>query len=140
MKTVKNIFRLLLPPVLNIFYLLKVFNKLKIFIYRKKFKLEKNFYTRHAFILRSIYVRGLENCKYLEIGVRDNNVFNTIPLRLIQKIGVDPEQGGTHRTTSDKFFMSNKIKFDVLLIFHQKHPLLWALLYHLKDPAKAMGV
>ena len=55
MKTVKNILRLLLPPVLNIFYLLKVFNKLKIFFYRQKFKLEKIFYSRHAFILRSIY-------------------------------------------------------------------------------------
>lgn len=58
----------------------------------------------------------MENCKYLEIGVRDNNVFNTIPLRYTQKIGVDPEKGGTHRTTSDKFFMSNKIKFDIVFI------------------------
>jgi hypothetical protein len=116
MKAVKNIFRLLLPPILNIFYLLKAFNKLKIFFYGQKFQLEKNFYSRHAFILRSIFVRGIENCQYLEIGVRDNNVFNTIPLRFNQKIGVDPEKGGTHRITSDKFFISNKKNFDVIFI------------------------
>ena len=57
--------------------------------------MEKNFYSRHAFILRSIFVRGLESCKYLEIGVRDNNVFNTIPLKFSQKIGVDPENKKT---------------------------------------------
>ena len=116
MKILKNIFRLLFPPILNIFYLFKVFNKLKIFFYKKIIELEKNFYSRHAFILRSIFVKGLENCKYLEIGVRDNNVFNTIPLKFSQKIGVDPEKGGTHKMTSDEFFMSNKIKFDIIFI------------------------
>jgi hypothetical protein len=116
MKLVKNIFRILFPPILNIFYIFKCVNKLKIFFFKKKIELEKNFYSRHAFILRSIFDRGFENCKYLEIGVRDNNVFNTIPLKFPQKIGVDPEKGGTHKMTSDKFFMSNKIKFDVIFI------------------------
>jgi hypothetical protein len=46
MKVIKNFFRLILPPILNIFYLFKVFNKLKKYLYVNKFELEKNFYNR----------------------------------------------------------------------------------------------
>jgi hypothetical protein len=53
---------------------------------------------------------------YLEIGVSTNAVFNTIPLSLNNKIGVDPFSGGTHRMTSDNFFKKNKKKFDVIFI------------------------
>jgi tRNA G37 N-methylase Trm5 len=53
---------------------------------------------------------------YLEIGVAKNDVFNSIPLSLNNKIGVDPFSGGTHRMTSDNFFKINKKKFDVIFI------------------------
>ncbi len=32
------------------------------------------------------------------------------------KVGVDPNRGGTIKTTSDEFFLSNKDKFDVIYI------------------------
>ena len=54
MKIIKNFFRLILPPVLNIFYLLKVFNKLNKYLYGNKFELEKNFYNRQSFVLRAV--------------------------------------------------------------------------------------
>jgi SAM-dependent methyltransferase len=52
--------------------------------------------------------------KYLEIGCYKNKVFNNINCRY--KVGVDPERGGTHRMTSDDFFVQNKESFDVIFI------------------------
>ena len=51
---------------------------------RERFEFEKNFYTRHAFINKAI--SQYKNCKYLEIGVDDNQVFNSIPLKIEQKL------------------------------------------------------
>jgi hypothetical protein len=116
MKLIKNFFRLILPPILNIFYLFKVFNKLKKYLYGNKFELEKNFYNRQSFILRAISKYNLNTCKYLEIGVYKNSVFNCVPLKIENKIGVDPTQGGTHRKTSDNFFIDNNENFDVVFI------------------------
>ena len=45
-----------------------------------------------------------------------NSVFNCIPLKIENKIGVDPTQGGTHRKTSDDFFIDNTKNFDVIFI------------------------
>lgn len=76
---------------------------------------EKNFYTRQAFINKAISM--FDNCKYLEIGVANNVVFNSIPLKMSDKFGVDPEKGGNYRMTSDRFFLeNNKLKFDVIFI------------------------
>ena len=116
MKIIKNFLRLLLPPILNIFYLLKVYNKLKKFFIGNKFELEKNFYNRQSFILRAILKNNPKTCKYLEIGVYKNSVFNCIPLKIKNKIGVDPKSGGTHRKTSDAFFINNTLNFDVIFI------------------------
>ena len=116
MKIIKNFFRLILPPVLNIFYLLKVFNKLNKYLYGNKFELEKNFYNRQSFVLRAVSKKNLNMCQYLEIGVYKNSVFNCIPLKIENKIGVDPTQGGTHRKTSDDFFIDNTKNFDVIFI------------------------
>tara|TARA_B100001093_G_C26846873_1_gene1023264 strand:+ start:846 stop:1580 length:735 start_codon:yes stop_codon:yes gene_type:complete len=52
--------------------------------------------------------------KYLEIGCDQNELFNKV--NAIYKIGVDPISGGTHRMTSDKFFINNKEKFDLIFI------------------------
>ena len=50
--------------------------------------------------------------KYLEIGCDQNEVFSQVKIE--NKIGVDHVSGGTHRMTSDKFFISNKEKFDLI--------------------------
>lgn len=52
--------------------------------------------------------------KYLEIGTFQDELFSKIKCK--EKIGVDPFSGGTHRMTSDEFFMSNKEKFDCIFI------------------------
>ena len=52
--------------------------------------------------------------KYLEIGCDQNEVFSQVKIE--NKIGVDPVSGGTHRMTSDKFFISNTEKFDLIFV------------------------
>ena len=71
-------------------------------------------------------------CAYLEIGCDRNEVFNSVPVD--RKVGVDPNRGGTVKTTSDAFFQTNKDRFDVIYIdglhtYDQVH----------KDVANAMG-
>jgi len=51
---------------------------------------------------------------YLEIGCNRNKVFKEIPIK--DKVGVDPNRGGTHRMTSDEFFAGNERKFDLVFI------------------------
>ena len=53
---------------------------------------------------------------YLEIGCFHNELFDFIKCE--KKIGIDPVSGGTHRMTSDEFFLSNsnKEKFDCIFI------------------------
>jgi hypothetical protein len=52
---------------------------------------------------------------YLEIGCRANECFDAVIAR--RKIGVDPERGGTHRLTSDQFFLEcGDKKFDIIFI------------------------
>lgn len=80
-----------------------------------RFDFEKSFYSRHAFISKAI--SKYQDCTYLEIGVEDNQVFNTIPLKQEKKVGVDPVKGGNYRMTSDEFFeKKNHLKFNVIFI------------------------
>ena len=51
---------------------------------------------------------------YLEIGCDKNQSFSKI--RIDNKIGVDPIEGGTIRLTSDQFFDQNKNNFDIIFI------------------------
>ena len=51
---------------------------------------------------------------YLEIGTFDDELFTFIKCEV--KIGVDPASGGTHRMTSDTFFLKNNQKFDCIFI------------------------
>ncbi len=53
-------------------------------------------------------------CSYLEIGCDRDEVFDSVPVD--KKVGVDPNRGGTIKTTSDAFFRSNKDRFDVIYI------------------------
>ena len=64
--------------------------------------------------LVNLLLSKFENPNYLEIGCASNKLFSSI--FAINKIGVDPESGGTVRKTSDDFFKSNKKKFDVIFI------------------------
>ena len=51
---------------------------------------------------------------YLEIGCQSDVNFSKIIIK--NKIGVDPQSGGTHRMTSDDFFKQNKSPFDLIFI------------------------
>ena len=111
-----NIKKIFLPAIFEKYNLLKyfhiLFNKKKTI---HKFKYEKNFYWRVAFINKA--VAKFKNCMYLEIGVANNKVFNSIPLKMTNKFGVDPFEGGNYKMTSDEFFLKNKnLKFDVIFI------------------------
>ena len=68
--------------------------------------------TRIWFINKVIESYGFN--RYLEIGCRDDACFSKINAEF--KIGVDPEQGGTHRMTSDQYFADNKESFDLIFI------------------------
>lgn len=88
------------------------FNRDKII---RHFEYENKFFSRIAFINKAI--SQYKDCKYLEIGVGSNQVFNSIPLKIDNKFGVDPMTGGNYRMSSDEFFQRNKhLKFDVIFI------------------------
>ena len=108
--------KLFIPPILYPTRLREILNRI---LKKKKtihhYEYEKKFYSRHAFINKA--VSNYDNCKYLEIGVANNQVFNSIPLKIENKYGVDPIEGGNYRMTSDIFFKENSnIKFDVIFI------------------------
>lgn len=69
-------------------------------------------YNRISFI--NTAVQNFKNCRYLEIGCESNICFDSISAKF--KIGIDPIQGGNIRTSSDEFFLNNKINFDVIFI------------------------
>tara|TARA_B110000503_G_C7151579_1_gene415442 strand:+ start:1847 stop:2575 length:729 start_codon:yes stop_codon:yes gene_type:complete len=113
----KNIIKLLVPEI----FTKKGIWKLKRLINDKirnseKILFEKNFYNRTSFIQKALANFDLSSCKYLEIGTFQNETFNTIPLPLHNKFGVDPNSGGNIRLSSDDFFQKNKNKFDVIFI------------------------
>ena len=113
LKIIKKICRLIVPPI---FYYQK-FKEIINYFFREKNQiyLEESFFKRHAFINKAI--SKYTNCNYLEIGVANNDVFNSIPLKLKNKYGVDPVHGGNYRLTSDDFFEKYKhLKFNVIFI------------------------
>lgn len=63
----------------------------------------------------NLLLSGKRNGNYLEIGCATNILFDSVMTK--NKIGVDPEQGGTHRMTSDEFFRQNGgNRYDVVFI------------------------
>ena len=56
----------------------------------------------------------LQAKSYLEIGCADNQCFDKVTVA--NKVGVDPERGGTIRMTSDEFFSTNTKKFDLIFV------------------------
>ena len=51
---------------------------------------------------------------YLEIGCDKNENFSKIKIK--NKVGVDPIQGGTLRMTSDEYFKKSRDKFDLIFL------------------------
>jgi hypothetical protein len=109
----------------------KYFNKVDFFI--RSYPYKKNYDSRklsfdwksmkfnRIALVNKILLKFNKNAKYLEIGCAGNSLFNSIPLE--NKVGVDPESGGTIKTTSDVFFSTNEEIFDVVFIdgLHEYH-------------------
>tara|TARA_B110000971_G_C19993244_1_gene492951 strand:- start:957 stop:1631 length:675 start_codon:yes stop_codon:yes gene_type:complete len=94
-----------------------LFKRFIYFIYGEKFFKRLNYDwkihpSRTDIIKKLINYKNYKN--YLEIGCDQDENFSKIDL--LDKIGVDPKSGGTHRMTSDIFFSSNKKKFDFIYI------------------------
>lgn len=92
--------------------------------YGEKFFKKKRYdwgkYPKRYEILQEII--DLKNYKsYLEIGCDRNQSFSSIKIE--NRIGIDPVEGGTHKMTSDEFFINNKENFDIIFIdgFHEYH-------------------
>lgn len=65
-------------------------------------------------LLKKIVETNPEFSSYLEIGCRKDECFSQINVK--NKVGVDFIEGGTHRMTSNEFFQSNELKFDLIFI------------------------
>ncbi len=95
----------------------KFFRKIyyKSFIENFKGKLNYNFpenFYRWDLIEYLINKNNYKN--YLEIGCDQNQLFSKVKIE--NKTGVDPVNGGNVRKTSDAFFKENKSRFDIIFI------------------------
>ena len=93
------------------------FKKFLYLFYGEKFFKKKRYdwgkYPKRYEILQEII--NLKQYKnYLEIGCDRNQSFSNI--KIAKRIGVDPVEGGTHKMTSDDFFLNNKENFDIVFI------------------------
>ena len=94
-----------------------IFQRILYYIYGEKFYKRLNYqwsdYPSRFELIQHIIDKKKYN-NYLEIGCDDDENFSKINVK--KKIGIDPASGGTHRMTSDEFFLSNKEKFDCIFI------------------------
>ena len=74
---------------------------------------------RYEILQEIIYLKNYKS--YLEIGCDRNQSFSSIKIE--KRIGIDPVEGGTHKMTSDEFFINNKKNFDIIFIdgLHEYH-------------------
>ncbi|MBM3504071.1 MAG: class I SAM-dependent methyltransferase [Alphaproteobacteria bacterium] len=84
------------------------------FPHRLDYRWEDIRYNRVSLINAALARRGGATARYLEIGCAGNACFDSI--LALDKIGVDPARGGTHRMTSDAFFAANDRRFDVVFV------------------------
>lgn len=87
--------------------------------YEVDHKFETCLFNRVSLINRAINRYNPNHVKYLEIGLGLGDTFDSIPLPLDQKFGVDPyppSKGCTFPISSDLFFERNNRKFDVVFI------------------------
>ena len=94
-------------------------------IKRRLFKYSHNSYDKsldldwrktnfNRIALVNLLVSTKPDCAYLEIGCASNDLYDSVPVP--NKIGVDPQNGGNVRKTSDDFFRTNESFFDVVFI------------------------
>tara|TARA_B110000483_G_scaffold218358_1_gene271608 strand:- start:279 stop:989 length:711 start_codon:yes stop_codon:yes gene_type:complete len=102
-----------------------LFLKIKYYFLQKKYKKNshpkvfdfqwsKKGFNRISVVNHLISISGGLEAKYLEVGCQGNKLFDSVAS--LHKVGVDPETGGTHKMTSDKFFENNDKIFDVVFI------------------------
>ncbi|MDV4144122.1 class I SAM-dependent methyltransferase [Shimia sp. FJ5] len=77
-------------------------------------KWEEKGFNRIALVNHLLSATQGAQSAYLEIGCASNSLFNSVAC--LDKTGVDPASGGTHRMTSDAFFAANTRRFDVIFI------------------------
>jgi hypothetical protein len=83
--------------------------------YDKHFDIDWHKINFNRISVINLLCAGQQRPFYLEIGCRDNDCFDAVIAK--EKIGIDPERGGTHRVTSDQFFSECGDKaFDVIFI------------------------
>ena len=95
----------------------KIFNKIyyNLFIENFRGKLNYNFPTNYfRWDLVEYLINKYGYSDYLEIGCDQDQLFSKIKIQ--NKVGVDPSNGGNVRKTSDEFFKENKNKFDIVFI------------------------
>ena len=95
----------------------KIFNKIyyNIFVENFKGKLEYNFPQNYfRWDLIEYLINKYKYSDYLEIGCDQDQLFSKVKIK--NKTGVDPTNGGNIRKTSDDFFKENKNKFDIIFI------------------------
>ena len=101
-----------LPSKLTL-YLRRFYYYIKNERFSKKFNYDWNkTQTRFDIINKLIYSKKFKS--YLEIGCQSDVNFSKIKIE--NKVGVDPQSGGTLRMTSDEFFSQNKETFDLIFI------------------------
>lgn len=82
--------------------------------YTQKFDWNWKDYNFNRMSLVTYVTSQIRDCAYLEIGCDQNALFDAVGA--LDKTGVDPGRGGTHRQTSDDFFAENKKKFDFIWV------------------------
>ena len=94
-------------------YLRRFYYYIKNERFSKKFNYDwNNTQTRFEIINKLINSKKFKS--YLEIGCQSDVNFSKIKIE--NKVGVDPQSGGTLRMTSDEFFSQNKDTFDLIFI------------------------
>ena len=82
--------------------------------YNKSFDWDWKKTNFNRIALVNLLVSKKTDCAYLEIGCASNDLYDSVPV--LNKIGVDPQNGGNVRKTSDSFFLTNESYFDVIFI------------------------
>ena len=94
-----------------------LFKRNLFYLYGEKFFKRLNYNWKNlpdrTLILKEI-IKYKNYNSYLEIGCDQDENFSQISIK--NKIGVDPKSGGTHRMTSDTFFLNNMQTYDLIYI------------------------
>ena len=101
-----------LPSKLTL-YLRRFYFYIKDERFSKKFNYDWN-KTQTRFDIINKLINSKKFKSYLEIGCQSDVNFSKIKIE--NKVGVDPQSGGTLRMTSDEFFSQNKDTFDLIFI------------------------